>query len=42
MSIDLKVAYIDGDDLMPRLEELKDQGETFVNIDKKYKSRLNY
>ncbi len=34
MSIDLKVAYIDGDDLMPRLEELKDQGETFVNIDK--------
>ena len=32
MSIDLKVAYIDGDDLMPRLEELKDQGETFVNI----------
>ena len=34
MSIDLKVAYIDGDELMPRLEELKDQGETFVNIDK--------
>ena len=34
MSIDLKVAYIDGDDLMPRLEELKDKGETFVNIDK--------
>ena len=34
MSIDLKVAYIDGDDLMPKLEELKDQGETFVNIDK--------
>ena len=34
MSIDLKVAYIEGDDLMPRLEELKDQGETFVNIDK--------
>ena len=34
MSVDLKVAYIDGDDLMPRLEELKDQGETFVNIDK--------
>ena len=34
MSIDLKVAYIDGDDLMPRLEELKGQGETFVNIDK--------
>ncbi len=25
MSIDLKVAYIDGDDLMPRLEDLKDQ-----------------
>ena len=34
MSIDLKVAYIDGDDLMPRLEEIKGQGETFVNIDK--------
>ena len=34
MSIDLKVAYIDGDDLMPKLEKLKDQGETFVNIDK--------
>ena len=34
MSIDLKVAYIDGDDLMPRLEELKHQGEGFVNIDK--------
>ena len=34
MSIDLKVAYIDGDDLMPRLEQLRDQGETFVNIDK--------
>ena len=34
MSIDLKVAYIDGDDLIPKLEELKDQGETFVNIDK--------
>ena len=34
MSIDLKVAYIDGDDLMPRLEELKDQGEGFINIDK--------
>ena len=25
ISIDLKVAYIDGDDLMPRLEELKDR-----------------
>ena len=29
-----KVAYIDGDDLMPRMEELKAFGEQFTNIDK--------
>ena len=34
LKIDLKVAYIDDDDLMPRLGELNDQGEGFKNIDK--------
>ena len=34
LKIDLKVAYIDGDDLMPRLGDLNDQGEVFKNIDK--------
>ena len=34
LKIDLKVAYIDGDDLMPRLADLNDQGEVFKNIDK--------
>ena len=34
LSINLKVAYIDGDDLMPRMKELSDAGETFINIDK--------
>jgi len=29
-----KVAYIDGDDLMPDIEELKAEGEPFINIDK--------
>ena len=29
-----RVAYIDGDDLMPRLEELKAFGEQFTNIDR--------
>ena len=33
MSLDLKVAYIDGDDLMPRLDELKSSGEKLNNID---------
>tara|TARA_B100001029_G_scaffold170052_1_gene165522 strand:- start:1385 stop:3148 length:1764 start_codon:yes stop_codon:yes gene_type:complete len=33
MNLDLKVAYIDGDDLMPRLDELKDSGEKLTNID---------
>ena len=30
----LKVAYIDGDDLMPRMEELKKEGQKFTNIEK--------
>jgi len=34
LSVDLKVAYIDGDDLMPRITELNDLGESFTNIDK--------
>ena len=34
MSIDLKVAYIEGDDLIPRIDELSQQGEDFINIDK--------
>ena len=34
MGIDLKVAYIDGDDLMPRMEELSDCGEMLINLDK--------
>ena len=34
LKIDLQVAYIDGDDLMPRLGDLNDQGEVFKNIDK--------
>ena len=32
--LDLKVAYITGDNLMPELEDLKNKGEDFVNIDK--------
>jgi hypothetical protein len=34
MGLDLKVAYIDGDDLMPRIEELSDCGEMLINLDK--------
>ena len=34
LSIDLKVAYIDGDDLMPRISELNNSGELFTNMDK--------
>ena len=33
-SIDMKVAYIDGDDLLPRMEDLTKEGEVFGNIDK--------
>ena len=34
LSIDLKVAYIDGDNLIPRISELKKNGEDFLNIEK--------
>tara|TARA_B100001741_G_scaffold118248_1_gene97594 strand:- start:502 stop:2274 length:1773 start_codon:yes stop_codon:yes gene_type:complete len=34
LSVDLKVAYIDGDDLMPRMSELQENGESFINIEK--------
>ena len=33
-SIDMKVAYIEGDDLLPRMEDLTKEGEVFRNIDK--------
>ena len=33
-SIDMKVAYIDGDDLMPSIPDLTKSGEEFKNIDK--------
>tara|TARA_B100001175_G_scaffold282160_1_gene261041 strand:+ start:20976 stop:22748 length:1773 start_codon:yes stop_codon:yes gene_type:complete len=35
LSIDLKVAYIDGDNLIPRMSDLMEKGENFLNIDKK-------
>ncbi len=31
--IDMKVAYIDGDDLLPELEQLQGEGESFTNLD---------
>ena len=34
LSIELKVAYIDGDDLIPRMNELQENGESFINIEK--------
>tara|TARA_B000000460_G_scaffold104296_1_gene73067 strand:+ start:2185 stop:3960 length:1776 start_codon:yes stop_codon:yes gene_type:complete len=34
LEISLKVAYISGDDLMPRIDDLKKDGEKFLNIDK--------
>ena len=33
LGVDAKIAYIDGDDLLPRLEELKEKGEDLINID---------
>ena len=33
-ALDMKVAYIDGDNLMPEMSNLLDSGEEFVNIDK--------
>ena len=29
----LRIAYVDGDDLLPRLDELRAAGETFTNLD---------
>ena len=34
LNLDLKVAYIDGDDLIPRFEELKAANEPLNNIEK--------
>ena len=34
LSLNLKVAYIDGDDLIPRIEELKEADEPLANIEK--------
>ena len=33
-AVEMKVAYIDGDDLMPEMSNLTGSGEEFVNIDK--------
>ena len=33
LGISLRVAYIDGDDLLPRLEDLEGEGHLFVNMD---------
>ena len=44
LSIELKVAYIDGDDLIPRMNELQENGESFINIEKEialYESGCN-
>ena len=37
LGLDVKVAYIDGDDLMPRLTDLQEKGEQFENIDTQQK-----
>ncbi len=34
LGVDLKVAYLDGDDLAERMDELTAAGETFTNLDK--------
>ena len=34
LNLNLKVAYIDGDDLIPQLDELYSQGEKLINIEK--------
>ncbi len=33
LGLDVKVAYIDGDDLAPRMQELQAEGENFSNMD---------
>ena len=34
LNLNLKVAYIDGDDLIPMMDRLTDLGEKFINLDK--------
>ena len=34
LGLNLKVAYIDGDDLIPRMDELNQEGEQLKNIEK--------
>ena len=34
LGLEMQVAYIDGDDLMPRMSDLQNSGEEFINIDK--------
>tara|TARA_B100000886_G_scaffold99457_1_gene65990 strand:- start:1032 stop:2798 length:1767 start_codon:yes stop_codon:yes gene_type:complete len=34
LNLDLKVSYIDGDDLIPEIDKLTDLGEKFSNLDK--------
>ena len=34
LNLDLKVAFIDGDDLMPRINDFFEDGEKLINIDK--------
>ena len=34
LGVSAKVAYIDGDDLVPRLHDLQESGEEFINMDK--------
>lgn len=33
LGVEVKVAYIDGDDLLPRMTELQEKGESFTNMD---------
>ena len=33
LNLDVKVAYIEGDDLAPRMQELQAEGEAFINMD---------
>ncbi len=33
LKLDVKIAYIDGDDLLPRIEDLKSAGQSLINID---------